>query len=356
MSSDQKPDFITEPEPVAKPPLLNRRTVLAGGAVVTAGAAATGWALRRPAPLPRTADGRRKVRLAWNASALCLSPVLLAKELGIFDRNGLDVELINFAGSTDQLLEIISTGKAEAGVGMILRWIKPLEQGFDVRLIAGTHGGCIRVVGSRRLGITADPRSLRGKTIGLSEINGASQNALAVLLRANGVDPNREVAWRAYPSPVLPTAVDKGEIQAFADSDPLLYLLQKQSGGDLVEVLTNLSHPWEKRFCCALGVGGDIIRRDRPTATALAVSLLAAADICTRQPETLARAFAPYAKASEEDLLAILRMQTHDQHPIGDELIRQVALYATELRDIGVIRQETDPDRFARHITDNVFV
>ena len=41
--------------------------------------------------------------------------------------------LVNYAGSTDQLLEAIATGKADAGVGMALRWLKPLEQGFDVK-------------------------------------------------------------------------------------------------------------------------------------------------------------------------------------------------------------------------------
>ena len=34
----------------------------------------------------------------------------------------------------------------DAGLGMALRWLKPLEQGFDVKIAAGTHGGCMRVL------------------------------------------------------------------------------------------------------------------------------------------------------------------------------------------------------------------
>ncbi|MFX8496801.1 ABC transporter substrate-binding protein, partial [Acinetobacter baumannii] len=83
----------------------------------------------------------RKIRLSWNANAVCLAPVVVGVHQGIFQRHGVDVDLINYSGSTDQLLEAIATGKADAGVGMALRWLKPLEQGFDVKLTAGTHGG-----------------------------------------------------------------------------------------------------------------------------------------------------------------------------------------------------------------------
>ncbi len=356
MTDNADRDDIAEPERPSRGSAFSRRTLLIGGGGVAAAAAAGGLLATRQSPLPRSADGKRKLRLAWNANAICLAPALLAKSYGIYAQHGLDVELVNFAGSTDVLLEAISTGKADAGVGMILRWIKPLEQGFDVKLIAGTHGGCMRVLGSRQHGVTDDPQSLRGKTIGLAEISGAGRNALAVLLRANGMDPERDVTWRAYPQPLLGEAAKKGEIQAFVDADPLLYQLQKASGGDLMQVLSNLSAPWQNRFCCVLGVSGNLLRRDRPSAAALAASLVTASSICWQHPEEVARVFAPYAKASEEDLVASLRMQTHNHHPVGHDLQREVALYAGELRDVGVMKANTVPDEFAAHVVDSLIV
>ena len=70
----------------------------------------------------------KKVTLSWNAGAPCLVAVTVAKDKGFFAKHGLDVDLINFAGSADQLLEALATGKADAAVGMALRWLKPLEQ------------------------------------------------------------------------------------------------------------------------------------------------------------------------------------------------------------------------------------
>lgn len=77
-----------------------------------------------------------KIKLAINKSAVCLAPVAVAEQQKIFSKYNLDVEFVNFGNSTDVLLEAIATGKADAGVGMALRWLKALEQGFDVKLTA----------------------------------------------------------------------------------------------------------------------------------------------------------------------------------------------------------------------------
>src|SRR5438477_1948554 len=116
-----------------------------------------------PVVLPQ----RKALKLTWNATAICTVGVAVAQEKGLFARHNLDVELINFGGSTDQLLEAIATAKADAGVGMALRWLKPLEGGFDVKIAAGIHGGCMRLFAGPDSGIKkiAD---LKGKAIGVT--------------------------------------------------------------------------------------------------------------------------------------------------------------------------------------------
>ena len=353
MANDANLDDIVEPDAPARKPWLTRRKLIGGAAALAVGGLAAGLWGRKQAT--HTASGLRKLRLAWNATAICLAPALMAKEYGIYAKNGLDVELVNFAGSTGQLLEAISTDKADAGVGMIMRWIKPLEQGFDVKLIAGTHGGCARMVGSRKAGITDDPKSLKGKTIGLSEISGTGRNTFSILLKAHGLDPDRDVTWRAYPQPLLAEAIRKGEVHAIADSDPILYIMQKQSEGDLVEVMTNLTAPWQDRVCCVVGASGNLLRSEPETAKALAVSLVSAASLCAENPQAVAKVFAPYAKASVEDIVWVLKSQTHSRHPVGRDLKGDISLYAGELRGVGVMRPTTVPADFANHVVQDLF-
>ena len=140
-------------------------------------------------------------------------------------KNGLKVDLINYSGSTDQLLESIATGKADAAVGMIHRWLKPLEAGFDVKIIGSSHGGCVRLVGAKAAGVTT-LQALKGKTVGVSSLAAPGKHFFSILLAKNGIDPERDITWRQYPADLLGVAVDKGEIHAIADGDPNLYLLE----------------------------------------------------------------------------------------------------------------------------------
>ena len=290
----------------------------------------------------------RQLRLAWNASAVCTSAAPVAKERGIFARHNLDVDFVNFGGSTEQLLEAIATGKADAGIGMALRWLKPLEQGFDVRITAGIHGGCMRLLGAKAAKIDS-VESLRGNSIAISDQASPAKNFFSILLAKSGINPVEDVEWRQYPADLLALAVDKGEVQALADADPLTYLWLKD--GKLNEVATNLSGEFANRACCVLAIRGGLIRNERSVATALTRSVLEAGDLVAHDPGDAAAIFAGYGgKGSTEDLAAMLRSHTHHDHPIGAGLKNQLALYTDELKLVNVIKPSTDSAKFAERV------
>lgn len=121
-----------------------------------------------------------KLKLAINKSAVCLAPVAVAEQQKFFSKYNLEVEFVNFGNSTDVLLEAIATGKADAGVGMALRWLKALEQGFDVKLTAGTHGGCLNLLTAKNSPF-GGLESLKGQTIGVTDMAGPDKNFFAIL-------------------------------------------------------------------------------------------------------------------------------------------------------------------------------
>src|SRR5208337_2021649 len=186
----------------------------------------------------------KKVTFAWNAGAPCLLAVTVAKEKGFFVRNGLDVELINYSGSTDQLLETLATGKADAAVGMALRWLKPLEQGFDVKIVASTHGGCVRLLAPASSDIKT-LHDLKGKIIAVSDMNSPGKNFFSIRLKKVGIDPDTDVEFKQFPGPLLRVSVEKGEAHALADNDPITFLFQKD--GAFREVSSNLVDEYADR-------------------------------------------------------------------------------------------------------------
>jgi len=294
----------------------------------------------------------RQLKLAWNANAACTVAAPVAKERGIFAKHNLDVEFFNFGGSTDQLLEAIATGKADAGLGLALRWLKPLEQGFDVRLTTGVHGGCIRLLGSKAANIDS-LESLRGKSIGISDQASPAKNFFSIFFAKNGIDPAQEVEWRQYPANLLALAVDKGEVQALAEIDPLPYLWLKD--GKLNEIATNLSGEFIDRTCCVLAIRGSLIRSELPVAAALTRSILEGAERVANDPADAAAIYSGYGgKGSVEDLATMYRSHTHHNHPVGAALKEQLVLYTDELKAVNVMKKSTDSTKFAERIYTDV--
>ena len=189
-------------------------------------------------PLTVVHGPRKNLRLTWNATAICTVGVPVAQTKGYFEKRNLDVELINFGGSTDQLLEAIATGKADAGVGMALRWLKPLEQGFDVRITTAIHGGCMRLL-ARQGQRHHQARGPQGQDRSASPTwPRRTRTSSRSGWRSSASIRSRTCEWKVFPADLLPVALQKGEVQAFSLGDPLGWVLRERDG--LTEVATNL--------------------------------------------------------------------------------------------------------------------
>jgi hypothetical protein len=57
--------------------------------------------------------------------------------------------------------DAVSTG---GGPGILFQWLKPIEQGLNVKLTSGLHEGCLRFVTPKDSGITSLSQA-KGKTI-----------------------------------------------------------------------------------------------------------------------------------------------------------------------------------------------
>jgi len=290
----------------------------------------------------------REIKIVWNAGSLCTVGVPVAMQRGFFASRNLKVETLNIAGSTDQLLEALASGKADAGMGMAWGWLKPLEQGFDVKLVAAIHGGCIRLLTSHESGITS-VQGLKGKTVGTANMASPDRVFLSVLAAKRGVDPMKDIEWRVYPPDLLGVALQKGEIQAISSNDPIASIIRDRD--HLVEVTNNLADEFANRTCCVLGIRGSLVRDERPVAAAITAALMEAQEWVAENPEGAAAIYAGFSKAATpEQLAALLRSHTHHHHPVGDALKQEITLYAEDLKLASVLKASTDPAQFADRV------
>ncbi len=341
------------------------RFAVAGTAVPLGGMALAPWRLHpsvrydtldHPPICHVAADGSavapgtqpREIKLCWSSNAICHTGIAAADQLGYFARHNLKVERVNFSGASDQLLELWASGKADAGVGMVLGWLKPLEQGFDVKLTAALHGGCIRLLTNPRSGITS-VADLKGKTVGTFSMASPDRTFIAIVAAKNGIDPLKDIDWRIYPPDLLGIALQKGEIQAFSSPDPLGSIIRDRD--QLVEVINNLSGEFANRACCVLGIRASLIRDDRVVAAAITGALMEAQESVAQNPDKAAEIFASYNKiAPVPQMAAMLRSHTHNHHPMDGALKQEITLYAQDMKQAGVFKQSTDPAQFSERV------
>ncbi|MFE1598940.1 ABC transporter substrate-binding protein [Methylobacterium sp. ID0610] len=331
-------------------PLLSRRAVLGGASALALGAP-LGLALPS---LAQPAAGAQKLRLGWSGTGICLISVPVAQEKGFFTKHGLDVEIVKFGSNFDGSLEAVASGKIDATVNFILRFLKPLEQGVNIRFTGALHGGCIRVI-SATGSAEADYASLKGKSIGVVDMASAGKNFLSVQLYKAGINPANEVDWKVYPVDLLGEAIRKGEIQAAVDADPGIYLVLKNNEGRLREIGGLMSGVYKDLSCCGIAVRKDFAEGNRSASAALTRALLDAAEWVQHNPDESAQIFTAYSPIARPILAEIIRSHTHEHHfGTGARLKQEVSLYTEDLRSVGIIRPRTDPKALAERVVVDV--
>src|SRR5262249_23826331 len=151
---------------------LLRRTAVGAGALVLGGAVGAAPAAARVARPAVHLRASKTYRVVW-VGGTCEASTYTAYAKNLWAREGITGELVHLAGPA--VIDALSTGKVDVAAGMLYNWLKPIEHGVDVRLAAGLHGGCLRLIVGAKTGIKSF-MDLKGKTIGTDAIGGSAMN------------------------------------------------------------------------------------------------------------------------------------------------------------------------------------
>src|ERR1700685_3659204 len=111
-----------------------------------------------------TAGGLMKVRVGC-IGLTCEAPIFTAIEKGFFKDEGLDVTLVK-CGDWATYKDSLALGKFDITHHLVMYFLKPIEQGLDVKFTGGIHRGCLRVRAPPGSAIKS-VEDLRGKRIGV---------------------------------------------------------------------------------------------------------------------------------------------------------------------------------------------
>src|SRR4051812_6686381 len=110
-----------------------------------------------------TTSSSNKIRVGY-IGLTCEAPIFSAMEKGFFKEEGLEVELVKCEWS--KYKDVLALGGFDITHHLVMYFLKPLEQGLDVRFTGGIHRGCLRVQASTKGNIRA-VKDLKGKRIGV---------------------------------------------------------------------------------------------------------------------------------------------------------------------------------------------
>src|SRR5262245_39952471 len=188
-----------------------------------------------------------KVRVGY-VGITCEAPIFGAVENGFFKEEGLDVSLVKCEWANYK--DTLALGGFDITHHLVLYFLKPIEQGLDIKFTGGVHTGCLRVQSSTK-GNIYKAEDLRGKRIGVPGMGTPPFIFANRVLSAAGIDPSKEIEWRVFPAGELGLALDKGDVDAIANAEPIGSLLIADGRARNVAEQAK-DDPYKDEYCCAV--------------------------------------------------------------------------------------------------------
>ena len=162
------------------------------------------------------------VRIAVGGPAcLCYLPTVLAQQLGLYDKNGVDVELIALKGGSQALTAVLG-GSADVVSGYYDHTVNLAPKGKHLEAFAvyDRLPGLVLVVSPKSTNAIMGVADLVGQKVGVSAPGSSTDFFLKYVLRKGGIDPDKVSVVGVGLDATAVAAMEQGLVQAAVMLDP----------------------------------------------------------------------------------------------------------------------------------------
>jgi NitT/TauT family transport system substrate-binding protein len=194
------------------------------------------------------ADGLTKLTLQQYPGALLYTNEIIAQEEGIFEDHGLDVEFVN-PGDGATSMQLLSNGKDTQGVlSDISAGITAVAKDQPITAVGSVINKSLFQISASNELLAAEGdgdweskmQALKGKTVAVPGIGGSAGLVMVGLLRAAGLDPDKDVTLISITTvPAATAQFEQGKIDAFIYIAPGAQQLEKAGVGGLYLDIAN---------------------------------------------------------------------------------------------------------------------
>src|SRR3972149_10557648 len=164
--------------------------------------------------LPRAAMTAEKIRVAFVSPSPTQSPPWIAKETGLFAKQGLDAEIILLPGSP-RLVQTLIAGDVDYAIVGATATMRARMRGADVVILAATTNvSTQKLLVSRKSGIRR-LEDLKGRVVGVSQYGSEADAFARIAVNKAGFKPDKDVAIiQLGGHPQVAAALVAGKIEA----------------------------------------------------------------------------------------------------------------------------------------------
>src|SRR5882672_8708605 len=292
-----------------------------------------------------TVQNSNKVRVGY-IGLTCEAPIYAAYEKGFFKEEGLEPELVKCSWSTYK--DALALGSYDITHHLVMYFLKPIEQGLDVRFLGGVHTGCLRVQTAVNSPIHKI-QDLKGKRIGVPGMGTPPFVFTNRVLGTHGIDASTEITWKVFPAGELGLALTKGEVDAVADAEPIGTLLVADGRARNVEGMDEATdEPYASEYCCEIIANGKWCDANPDSAARATRAILRGAVWVQQNPKAAAQLAIDkkyLASTVELNTVAISRLKYIPSVSIAEKTLYSAA---KEMRAAKMLSPDTDTDALAK--------
>jgi ABC-type nitrate/sulfonate/bicarbonate transport system substrate-binding protein len=244
--------------------------------------------------LPLSAGALESIVIAYPTTSSQFAPLWFARDVGLYEKNGLDAQLVYIRGGSI-LLQAMLAGQAQVAQNGIAETMVAVLRGGDVKIL-GVTSNIFPYTLIAAKGVKSS-KDLMGGRIAVNRLGDVSAIASGVALRKLGLNPDKDVTMlQVGGSPQRLAALQSGSVQAAAVDFMSSLRLSKQGYTVLAQV--SLNYPYLGPVASA-----RFLRENPATAEAFIKAFVEGIARFKNNREEGIKALARYMKSNDTDVL-----------------------------------------------------
>lgn len=299
-----------------------------------------------------------KIRMSYAALSGAVAPLWVAKDMGFFEKQGLDVDLVLIQSGPRSVSTLLSGDMGIINTGANSAIAANLGGAKDVVLIASFYNTLVfSIIGKPEI---ASVNALKGKTLGITQVGSLSDFTARLALSRVGLNPNRDVT-------LLPTgdysgmlvSLRKSTIDAGVMSAPTTLQARKLNFREILDVgSTGIEYAGT-----SLATTRVFIREMPSTVRAVVAAIIEAIHFLKTDKNGSIRVLARWTKSRDREVLEELYNTYATKHlpRVPNPTLGGVKAVLESLSDRIPKAGTADPkefidDRFVRELVDSGFL